>query len=169
MFDFVKSSSKNQVIQSLIGTGTVIVGNINFSGGLRIDGVVQGNIKAMEGSHSMLVVSEQAKIDGEIQAAHLVVNGSINGSVYATQLVELQPKARVKGDVIYSAIEMHHGAVVAGTLKHQANLTETLALPAPVDKMTADKQTHDKSFAHAKNDNKNDGKTDGKTNHKPLL
>jgi cytoskeletal protein CcmA (bactofilin family) len=129
---FGKSNTKNQAIQSLIGSGTIIVGNISFSGGLRIDGVVQGNIKAVEGSHSMLVVSEQAKIDGEIHAAHLVVNGTINGPVYATQLVELQPKARVKGDVIYNAIEMHHGAVVAGTLKHQAAQEAQLALPAPV-------------------------------------
>jgi cytoskeletal protein CcmA (bactofilin family) len=129
---FGKSSSKAQAIQSLIGAGTIIVGNISFSGGLRIDGSVQGNIKAVEGSHSMLVVSEQAKIDGEVQVAHLVVNGTINGQVTATQLVELQPKARVKGDVIYNAIEMHHGAVVAGTLKHQDAQAPKLALAAPV-------------------------------------
>jgi cytoskeletal protein CcmA (bactofilin family) len=131
---FGKAAAKSQTIQSLIGAGTIIVGNISFSGGLRIDGVVQGNIKAVEGSHSMLVVSEQAKIDGEIHAAHLVVNGTINGPVYATQLVELQPKARVKGDVIYNAIEMHHGAVVAGNLKHQAEQEAQLALPAPQNK-----------------------------------
>jgi cytoskeletal protein CcmA (bactofilin family) len=128
---FGKSHTKAQAIQSLIGAGTIIVGNISFSGGLRIDGVVQGNIKAVEGTHSMLVISEQAKIDGEIHAAHLVVNGTINGPVYATQLVELQPKARVKGDVIYNAIEMHHGATVAGNLKHHATQEDQLALPAP--------------------------------------
>jgi cytoskeletal protein CcmA (bactofilin family) len=132
---FGKSNSKSQTIQSLIGAGTIIVGNISFSGGLRIDGVVQGNIKAVEGTDSMLVVSEQAKIDGEIHAAHLVVNGTINGPVYATQLIELQPKAKVRGDVIYHAIEMHHGATVAGTLKHQANDVQ-LALPAPKVKET---------------------------------
>ena len=135
---FGKSSSKAQAIQSLIGAGTVIVGNISFSGGLRIDGSVQGNIKAVEGSHSMLVVSEQAKIDGEVHAAHLVVNGAINGPVYATELVELQPKARVKGDVIYNAIEMHHGAVVAGTLKHQSAQAPQLALAAPVVDIKSD-------------------------------
>ncbi len=133
---FGKSSSKAQAIQSLIGAGTIIVGNISFSGGLRIDGVVQGNIKAVEGSHSMLVVSEQAKIEGEVHAAHLVVNGTINGPVYAMQLVELQPKARVKGDVIYNAIEMHHGAVVAGTLKQQSAQEPQLALAAPAVPVT---------------------------------
>ena len=78
----------------------------------------------------MLVISEQAKITGEVKAAHLVINGAIHGPVYATQLVELQPKAQVTGDVIYNAIEMHHGAVVAGTLKHSKQ-PEQLALPAP--------------------------------------
>ncbi len=134
---FGKPTSKTQTIQSLIGAGTIIVGNISFSGGLRIDGVVQGNIKAVEGTESMLVVSEQAKIEGEIHAAHLVVNGVINGPVYATQLIELQPKAKVKGDVIYNAIEMHHGATVAGMLKHHA-AGEQLALPAPKQKEVKD-------------------------------
>ncbi len=127
-----KNSNQKQAIQSLIGAGTTIQGNINFTGGLRIDGTVNGNITAAEGSHSMLVVSEQAKIAGEVRAAHLVVNGTVVGPVYATQLLELQPKARVTGDVIYAAIEMHHGAVVAGMLKHPDTNSPQLALPAPV-------------------------------------
>lgn len=127
---FGKSSKNNQAIQSLIGNGTVITGNISFSGGLRIDGEVKGNIKAVEGSHSMLVVSESAKIEGEIQVAHLVVNGTLHGPVFATQLVELQPKAKVKGDLVYNAIEMHHGATVAGSMKHHSSDAQ-LALPAP--------------------------------------
>ena len=126
-----KNSAQKQTIQSLIGAGTVIQGNINFSGGLRIDGTVNGNITAEDGSHSMLVVSDQAKIAGEVRAAHLVVNGTITGPVFATQLLELQPKARVTGDVVYAAIEMHHGAVVAGMLKHPETNAPQLALPAP--------------------------------------
>jgi cytoskeletal protein CcmA (bactofilin family) len=131
-----KNSNQKQAIQSLIGAGTTIQGNINFTGGLRIDGTVNGNITASEGTHSMLVVSEQAKITGEVRAAHLVVNGTVVGPVYATQLLELQPKARVTGDVIYAAIEMHHGAVVAGMLKHPDTSSPQLALPAPASEET---------------------------------
>ncbi len=115
---FGKSNTKIPAVQSIIGAGTVIIGNISFEGGLRIDGMVQGNIKSIEGAPSMLHVSEQAKIDGEIHAAHLIIAGTVNGPVFATKLVELEPKARVKGDLMYNAIEMHHGAVVSGTLKH---------------------------------------------------
>jgi cytoskeletal protein CcmA (bactofilin family) len=139
-----KNSNQKQTIQSLIGAGTLIQGNIVFTGGLRIDGTVNGNITANEGSHSMLVVSEQAKISGEVRAAHLVVNGTVIGPVYATQLLELQPKARVTGDVEYAAIEMHHGAVVAGTLKHPETSVAQLALPAPqtrVDSTETDKKS----------------------------
>lgn len=126
-----KSNQQKQGIQSLIGTGTVIQGNISFSGGLRIDGTVNGNIMADASTHSMLVVSENARITGEVRAAHLVVNGAITGPVFASQLLELQPKARVNGDVVYNAIEMHHGAVVAGMLKHPDQSQPQLALPAP--------------------------------------
>ena len=130
---FGKSKNTAQAIQSLIGAGTTIKGDVFFSGGLRIDGHVQGNISADPKAASMLVISEQAKITGEVHAAHLVINGTIVGPVYATQLLELQPKAQVTGDVIYNAIEMHHGAVVAGTLKHHKQ-GEQLALPAPTGK-----------------------------------
>lgn len=126
-----KNNSQKQAIQSLVGAGTVIQGNISFTGGLRIDGTVKGNIIATDGSHSMLVVSEQAKIEGEVKVAHLIVNGSITGPVHATQLIELQPKAKVIGDVVYMALEMHHGALVSGMLKHTQQGHPQLALPAP--------------------------------------
>jgi cytoskeletal protein CcmA (bactofilin family) len=114
-------SSKVTAVQSIIGTGTMIVGDISFEGGLRIDGMVKGNIQSIEGVPNMLHISEQAKIDGEIHAAHLIIAGTVNGPVYATKLIELLPKARVKGDVMYNAIEMHHGAIVSGMLKHHAH------------------------------------------------
>jgi cytoskeletal protein CcmA (bactofilin family) len=125
---FGKSNAKIPAVQSIIGAGTVIVGDISFEGGLRIDGMVRGNIKSIEGAPSMLHVSEQAKIDGEIHAAHLIIAGTVNGPVFATKLIELEPKARVKGDVMYNAIEVHHGAVVSGTLKYH-NTEEKLLLP----------------------------------------
>ncbi len=66
----------------------------------------------------MLVISEHARVDGAIVANHLVVNGTITGPVYASDLLELQPKAKVSGDLRYRALEMHHGAIIDGTLTH---------------------------------------------------
>jgi cytoskeletal protein CcmA (bactofilin family) len=115
---FGKQSAAKATIDSLVGAGTVIEGNIRFTGGLRIDGEVRGSVSTQGDKPSMLVLSENAKIIGSVQAAHLVVNGTIEGPVQADDLMELQPKARVTGDIKYRALEMHHGAVVQGTLSH---------------------------------------------------
>lgn len=105
-------------IDSLIGVSTRIEGNVHFKGGLRIDGQVKGNVVAEGDEASMLVISEQAKIEGEVRVAYLVVNGEIVGPVHSSELLELQPKARITGDVNYKALEMHGGAVVSGKLTH---------------------------------------------------
>ena len=116
-----KSSSKPQNrIDSLIGATTRIEGNVVFSGGLRVDGMVRGNVSALPDQPGTLVVSSEARIDGEVQAAHIVVNGIINGPVHATETLELQVGSRVKGDVYYKSIEIHQGAVVEGRLVHHA-------------------------------------------------
>jgi len=105
-------------IDSLIGATTKIEGDLHFKGGLRIDGRIEGNVIADTGSSSMLIISEQAIIDGEVRAAHVVVNGQINGPVFSTELLELQPKARISGDVHYKTLEMLSGALVSGKLTH---------------------------------------------------
>jgi cytoskeletal protein CcmA (bactofilin family) len=106
-------------IDSLIGSSTTIQGDVHFKGGLRIDGNVKGNVLAEAGATSVLVISESAKVEGEVRVAHLVVNGEICGNVYSAELLELQPKARITGDVNYKALEMHSGALVSGKLTHE--------------------------------------------------
>lgn len=103
-------------IDSLIGSSTHIQGELDFKGGLRIDGRITGNVNAEVGEPSVLVISEHAKIVGEVRAVHLIVNGEIIGDVYSVELIELQPKARITGNVYYKAIEMHSGALVSGKL-----------------------------------------------------
>lgn len=110
---------KPSPIDSLIGAGTVIEGNITFVGGLRIDGHVKGNVKATGNKPGTLVLSEIAKVEGEIDVAHVVVNGTVAGPVRATEYVELLPKARVTGDVSYKSIEVHVGAIVMGQLVYE--------------------------------------------------
>jgi cytoskeletal protein CcmA (bactofilin family) len=105
-------------IDSLIGISTKIEGNVHFQGGLRIDGQVIGNVIASGDEPSMLVISEHAKVEGEVRVAHLVVNGEITGPVHSSELLELQPRARITGDVHYKALEMHGGAIVSGKLTH---------------------------------------------------
>ena len=104
-------------IKSLIAHGSRVEGNLKFTEGLRIDGEVVGDIRAMTEEPSMLVISEAAVVQGEIHADHVIVNGTVRGPVHAAELLELQPKARIEGDVSYRALEMHQGAVIAGQLQ----------------------------------------------------
>lgn len=113
---FGKKPSPQKRIDSLIGAGTVVRGDIVFEGGLRIDGQVAGNVTATEGKPATLVVSEQARVDGKVEVSHVVINGQVHGPVNAADYLELQPKARVVGDVAYKTLEMHVGAVVQGRL-----------------------------------------------------
>ena len=118
MWESKKRSPPQKRIDSLIGAGTVVSGNVSFTGGLRIDGHVHGNVIAANGEPSTLVISEQAEVDGEIRVSHVVVNGKVSGPVIANDYLELQPKARILGDVTYKTLEMHVGAVLRGKLIH---------------------------------------------------
>jgi cytoskeletal protein CcmA (bactofilin family) len=115
-------------IDSLIGLETTIEGNIQFRGGLRVDGHVKGSLIANPIEGSMLVISEQARVEGEVRAEHIVVDGEITGPVFCGELLELQPMARITGDVHYKALEMHGGALVSGKLSHQQENEQVLKL-----------------------------------------
>lgn len=118
---FGNNSAAPKTIGTLIGAGTMIEGNLAYTGGLRIDGTVKGDVRCATADACMVVVSELGHVEGEVHAAHLVVSGRITGPVHVTELLELQPKARVTGDVHYRAIEIHQGAVVEGRLIYQSS------------------------------------------------
>jgi cytoskeletal protein CcmA (bactofilin family) len=118
MFERKKHAPPQKRIDCLIGAGTVVKGDLTFAGGLRVDGVVCGNIATANGEPGTLVVSEKARVDGKIDVSHVVVNGTINGPVTAKDFLELQAKARIVGDVEYKTLEMHLGAVIQGRLHH---------------------------------------------------
>jgi cytoskeletal protein CcmA (bactofilin family) len=118
---FRRESKPQNRIDSLIGATTRIEGNVFFSGGLRVDGSVRGNVAALPDQPGTLVVSEHARVDGEVQAAHVVVNGTVNGPVDALETLELQANSRVKGDIHYKSIEIQQGAVIEGRLVHHTS------------------------------------------------
>lgn len=123
-----KSSKPQSRIDSLIGAGTKIEGDVTFVGGLRVDGEVKGNVRSTGDGGGTLVLSEHARIEGEIHVSHLVINGTIIGPVYSSEFLELQPRARVTGDVQYNSLEMHLGAIVQGRLVHQGGTGKMVEL-----------------------------------------
>ncbi|MGP1628521.1 MAG: bactofilin family protein [Giesbergeria sp.] len=110
------SRNKQPVIKSLIAQGSRVEGDVYFTDGLRIDGQVCGDVRAETGQAGLLVISAQAKVEGAVHAAHVIVNGEVIGPVHASALLELQPKARITGDVHYKALEMHQGATICGNM-----------------------------------------------------
>lgn len=115
-------------IDCLISVGTSVEGNISFTGGLRVDGQVRGNISAEEGKPGTLFISEQAKVEGEIRVPHIVLKGTVLGPVSSFEYVELGEKASVTGDVHYNTLEMHQGAVLQGRLVHLKDETTDNAI-----------------------------------------
>ncbi|MDH3630132.1 MAG: polymer-forming cytoskeletal protein [Gammaproteobacteria bacterium] len=106
-------------IDTLVGQGTVINGDLVFAGGLHVDGTIKGNVIAEQGSTAILILSEFGCIEGEVKVPNMVLNGEIIGDVYGSTRVELAPKSRIKGSVYYNLIEMAIGAEVNGGLVHQ--------------------------------------------------
>ena len=121
------TKKKQPPIRTLIGEGTVIRGELLFTDGVRIDGEVQGDVVANAQEYSILVISEKARVVGKVKAAHVIINGHVTGPVQSDQLLELQPKAVIIGDVKYESLEMHQGATIEGEL-HPLKADEKPAL-----------------------------------------
>lgn len=112
-------------IDTLIGENTHIKGDIHFSGGLRIDGVITGNITADEGEAALLTLSEKGHIDGEIRVPYQIINGEVKGHLYAVEHIELASKARINGNVFYKLLEVAIGSEVNGQLIHDGEAEES--------------------------------------------
>ena len=108
---------KQPPIRTLIGEGTVITGELRFADGLRIDGEVVGDVVAAGEGYSILVISEKARVTGKVNAGHVIINGTVIGPIHSSDLLELQPKAQITGDVRYEVLGMHQGATIDGELR----------------------------------------------------
>jgi len=104
-------------IRSLVGEGMTVKGTVYFTEGMRIDGRVEGDVIAAGEAHSILVISEKARVIGKVMAAHVIINGEVEGPIVCQEMLELQPKARITGDIRYDVLEMHPGALVDGELR----------------------------------------------------
>jgi cytoskeletal protein CcmA (bactofilin family) len=107
-------------VETLIGKRASVHGDVEFSGGLHIDGRVTGSVRATPGAPAALSVSEHGVIDGSVEAPSVVLNGRVNGDIIGSVRVILGAKARVQGNVHYSEIEMALGAEISGKLVPQA-------------------------------------------------
>jgi cytoskeletal protein CcmA (bactofilin family) len=114
---------------SLIARGTIIRGDVRFSGALHLDGRIEGSVQADE-SGAVFTLSENGVVQGEIRVPHAIINGHVHGDIHADERLELAPEARITGDVHYRTLEMAAGAQVNGRMSHHA-AEATRELPSP--------------------------------------
>ena len=107
--------NKSMVVQTLIGEQTEIRGDVQFAGGLHLDGVVKGRVMSTD-KQATLSIGATGRVEGDVWAARVVLHGHVNGHVYAEQHVSLGAKARVNGNLYYRTLEMAAGAKVMGQL-----------------------------------------------------
>lgn len=113
-----KKKRKTSRIDTLVGQHTTVQGDVGFTGGLHVEGVIKGNVYADNDGMSMLQLSEHGRIEGEVNVPYVVLNGEVRGDVHSGSHIELLSKARVTGNVYYNLIEMAIGAEVNGKLVH---------------------------------------------------
>jgi cytoskeletal protein CcmA (bactofilin family) len=134
-----KSTFSSSNSTTLVSRDTEIVGDIKFSGNLDIEGIVRGNIVAVEGKDAVVRVVDKGLVEGEVRAPSVIVNGSVTGDVYSTKHLELASKARVQGNVHYTLVEMAIGAEVNGSLTHTGD-TAKVAKESPARNQAKDEQ-----------------------------
>jgi cytoskeletal protein CcmA (bactofilin family) len=132
MFKFRRKSSALEIskLTSLIAPNVEIRGDVVFSGGLRVDGRIHGNVRNEAGKPGLLVLSEQGSVTGNVEVHDAVVNGSIHGDLAVGHFLELQPRARVSGDISYRKLQMECGAAIDGRLRNLGELTASSAAGA---------------------------------------
>ena len=126
-------------IDTLISQHTEVIGDVKFAGGLHIEGTIKGNVYADNDGRSMLSLSDQGTIEGEVKVPYVLINGVVIGDVHGGEHVELSAKARVTGNVYYNLIEMAVGAEVNGKLVHTlVSEEQPMALSHHADPLEAD-------------------------------
>ena len=103
-------------IDTLIGKAARVQGDIEFKGGLHLDGRIVGGVRSDDSRDSTLSVSETGYIEGAVQVPNVVLNGTIRGDIHAIERVVLGATAKVEGNLYYGVIEMTLGAQIIGKL-----------------------------------------------------
>ena len=124
------TSSSRHAETSLISQGTIIRGDVRFTGTLHVEGRIEGSVLG-EGANAVFTLSEHGQVQGEVRVPHAMINGQVTGDIYASVRLELASQARVTGDVRYSSLEMAAGAQVTGRIAHQGDDHVQRELPAP--------------------------------------
>lgn len=138
---FGKKKRQGGPIATLVGAGTTVTGDLDFRGGLHLDGRIVGDVRGEPVGGSSLTLGAGGIIEGSVEVDDLVLNGTVRGDVMARERVELGAAAQVDGNLSYKVLQMSAGARVNGRLIHLPGGAQVL-LP-PVDAASADPGVED--------------------------
>ena len=128
-----KVATPVDTIDTLVGSGSILQGDLEFTGGLRVDGHIKGHVTAQDSNKGTLVLSESGVIEGDVNVPHVVVNGTVNGNIVSSGHVELQANAKITGDIHYKAVEMELGAILNGSLVSDTNTPVYDVIPGGIE------------------------------------
>lgn len=128
---FGKNKHGGGPINTLVGEGTRIKGDLRFEGGCHIDGIVDGNVISDRDSDSFLSLSEQGFVDGSVSVPRVSLNGKVQGDVFASELLKLGATAKINGNLHYELLEMTAGAEINGKLIHDSAQVPGPDVPRP--------------------------------------
>lgn len=124
-------NKRGGTINTLVGEGTRIKGDLRFEGGCHIDGVVDGSVVADRDPDAFLSLSEQGLVDGCVRVPRVSLNGKVQGDVYASELLQLGATAKINGNLHYELLEMTAGAEINGKLIHESAAGPGPSVPRP--------------------------------------
>ncbi|HOQ31024.1 MAG TPA: polymer-forming cytoskeletal protein [Candidatus Hydrogenedens sp.] len=119
MLDVRKKGPGEMDVKSIIGSGTVVNGDITSESSLRIEGEVIGKIT----SKDTVVIHDNGKVKAEIRAQQVIVSGEVQGNIFATERLEITASGRVIGDITAPRVSIAEGVVFEGkcTMKPPSN------------------------------------------------
>jgi len=128
---FGKKKRGSGPINTLIGEGTRVKGDVRFEGGCHIDGVVDGSVISEKDADAFLSLSEQGLVDGNVRVPRVALNGKVQGDVFASELLQLGATAKINGNLHYELLEMTAGAEINGKLIHESAEGPGPSVPRP--------------------------------------
>ena len=114
---------------SIIGPGMEVIGECQTDGTIRIEGTVQGTVRAGKA----VVVGRDGVVDGEVFTQDAVISGRVRGTLVAESRLELQATCRIDGDVRARRMQLEEGAILNGTIQMGENFRDAPALAPPVE------------------------------------
>jgi len=121
----IKKKRKFVAITTLIDKDIVISGDTSYTGGIRIDGKMIGNLKVHGEEDSLLIMGHGSKITGNVDVEKAIINGEIVGNIKCHDYLELNTNSIVNGTIEYDIIEVQEGSKITGDLKFIKNNKKT--------------------------------------------